>query len=70
MEMTEERIDEIRKDAFAEGYAKAVEELGRWRDVRDELPKEMTEAEILQIREAVSLSGSLSDVYYRKQIGG
>lgn len=68
--MTEERIDEIRKDAFAEGYAKAVEELGRWRDVRDELPKEMTEAEILQIREAVSLSGSLSDVYYRKQIGG
>lgn len=33
-------------------------------------PRELTEAEIRQIREAVSLSGSLSDVYYRKQIGG
>lgn len=70
MEMTDERLEEIRNEAIAEGHAKAVEELGRWRDVRDELPKEMTEAEIRQIREAVSLSGSLSDVYYRKQIGG
>lgn len=32
--------------------------------------RELTEEEIRQVRQAVSLSGSLSDVYYHKQIGG
>ena len=54
MEMTEKRLEEIRNEAFAEGYAKAADELGRWRDVRDELPEEMTEVFVYTDHERVS----------------